>query len=152
MLLVSLSMMAVDYLVIAVAGSIWLLLLARIVGGITAATHATASAYMADLSKPGEKAANFGLIGAGFGIGFVLGPLIGGLLGELGTRAPFYAAAGLALLNTGIGALVLSLAGKVAMRTALKLGAVPSSPPPTAPRRHRTGTRLTHSMGYHDGL
>ena len=106
-LLVSLFMMAVDYLVMAVAGSIWLLLAARLVGGITAATHATASAYMADLSKPGEKAANFGLIGAGFGIGFVLGPLIGGLLGELGTRAPFYAAAGLALLNAGIGALVL---------------------------------------------
>ena len=106
-LLVSLCMMAVDYLVMAVAGSIWLLLAARLVGGITAATHATASAYMADLSKPGEKAANFGLIGAGFGIGFVLGPLIGGLLGELGTRAPFYAAAGLALLNAGIGALVL---------------------------------------------
>lgn len=106
-LLVSLSMMAVDYLVMAVAGSIWLLLAARLVGGITAATHSTAAAYMADLSKPGEKAANFGLIGAGFGIGFVLGPLIGGLLGELGTRAPFYAAAGLALLNAGIGALVL---------------------------------------------
>ena len=106
-LLVSLSMMAVDYLVMALAGSIWLLLAARLVGGITAATHSTAAAYMADLSKPGEKAANFGLIGAGFGIGFVLGPLIGGLLGELGTRAPFYAAAGLALLNAGIGALVL---------------------------------------------
>ncbi|MCA0871813.1 TCR/Tet family MFS transporter [Seohaeicola saemankumensis] len=98
-MLISLAVMAADYLVMALAGSIWLLLLGRIVGGITAATQATAGAYMADISEPTQKAANFGLIGAGFGAGFVLGPLIGGLLGEFGTRAPFYAAAGLAALN-----------------------------------------------------
>ncbi|MCB1339954.1 MAG: TCR/Tet family MFS transporter [Pseudooceanicola sp.] len=106
-LLISLFFMTLDYLVMAVAGSIWLLMVTRIVGGITAATHATASAYMADVSTPEEKAANFGLIGAGFGIGFVLGPLIGGLLGEYGTRAPFYAAAALSALNLLFGWLVL---------------------------------------------
>lgn len=106
-LLVSLVVMAADYLVMAVAGSIWLLLAGRIVGGITAATHATASAYIADVSIPHEKAANFGLIGAGFGIGFVLGPAVGGLLAEFGTRAPFYGAAVLALLNAVFGYLVL---------------------------------------------
>lgn len=106
-LLISLTVMALDYLVMALAGSIWLLLAGRIVGGITAASQSTASAYMADISAPGEKSANFGLIGAAFGLGFVLGPLIGGLLGELGTRAPFYAAAGLAALNTVFGLLVL---------------------------------------------
>ncbi|GHF54162.1 TCR/Tet family MFS transporter [Seohaeicola zhoushanensis] len=106
-LLVSLFFMALDYLVMALAGSIWLLLLGRLVGGITAATHATASAYMADISTPEQKAANFGLIGAGFGIGFVLGPLVGGMLGEMGTRAPFYAAAALAALNFFFGLLVL---------------------------------------------
>lgn len=106
-LLVSLFFMAADYLVMAVAGSIWLLLAARLVGGITAATHATASAYMADISGPAEKSANFGLIGAGFGVGFVLGPLVGGLLGEFGTRAPFYAAAALAALNFVFGAVIL---------------------------------------------
>ncbi|MBJ6372605.1 TCR/Tet family MFS transporter [Sedimentitalea arenosa] len=106
-LLISLAVMAVDYLVMALAGSIWLLLFGRIIGGITAATHATASAFMADISKPGEKAVNFGLIGAGFGVGFVLGPLVGGMLGELGTRAPFYAAAALAALNTVFGYFVL---------------------------------------------
>ena len=106
-LLVSLAVMALDYLVMALAGSIWLLLLGRMVGGITAATHATASAYMADISAPEEKARNFGLIGAGFGIGFVLGPLVGGLLGEMGTRAPFYAAALLATVNFLFGLLVL---------------------------------------------
>ena len=106
-LLVSLLFMTLDYLVMALAGSIWLLMLGRIVGGITAATHATASAYMADVSRPEDKAANFGLIGAGFGIGFVLGPLMGGMLGEYGTRAPFYAAAALSALNLLFGWLVL---------------------------------------------
>lgn len=106
-LLLSLVVMAADYLVMALAGSMWLLFVGRIVGGITAATHATASAYMADISKPHEKAANFGLIGAGFGIGFVLGPVIGGVLAEFGTRAPFYGAAVLALLNALLGYLVL---------------------------------------------
>ncbi len=106
-LLISLVVMALDYLVMAVAGTIWLLFLGRVVGGITAATHSTASAYMADISKPEDKAANFGLIGAAFGVGFVLGPLIGGLLGELGTRAPFYAAAGLAAVNAAFGYFVL---------------------------------------------
>ena len=87
-LLVSLFVMALDYLVMALAGSLWLLLAGRIIGGITAATHSTAGAYIADISKPHEKAANFGLLGAGLGAGFGLGPLIGGLLGQNGTRAP----------------------------------------------------------------
>jgi MFS transporter, DHA1 family, tetracycline resistance protein len=106
-LLLSLVVMGLDYLMMAVAGTIWLLVVGRVIGGVTAATHGTASAYMADISAPGEKATNFGLIGAGFGIGFVLGPLAGGLLGEFGTRAPFYAAAVLAALNAGFGWLVL---------------------------------------------
>lgn len=106
-LLISLAVMALDYLVMAVAGSIWLLLAARIVAGITAATQSTATAYMADLSAPGEKAANFGLVGAAFGLGFVVGPLLGGVLGELGTRAPFYAAAALATANLVFGFLIL---------------------------------------------
>ena len=102
-LLLALGAMAIDYLVMAQAWTIWLLLLGRMIGGITAATHATATAYMADISKPEDKAANFGLIGAAFGMGFVLGPLLGGLLGQWGTRAPFYAAALLAILNFGLG-------------------------------------------------
>lgn len=106
-LLVSLVVMAIDYLVMAVAGTIWLLLIGRIIGGITAATHSTANAYIADISNPEDKAANFGLIGAAFGIGFVLGPLMGGVLAEYGTRAPFYAAAALAGLNAVFGWFVL---------------------------------------------
>ncbi|MFV0513743.1 MAG: TCR/Tet family MFS transporter [Jhaorihella sp.] len=102
-LLVSLAVLTLDYLVMALAGSIWLLLLGRIVGGITSATHSTASAYMADISEPRERAANFGLIGAAFGVGFVLGPVIGGTLAEFGTRAPFFAAAALAAANFMLG-------------------------------------------------
>lgn len=106
-LLLSLLVMSIDYLVMAVAGSIWLLLGARIVGGITAATQGTAAAYIADISPPEKKAANFGLIGAAFGLGFVLGPVLGGLLAEFGTRAPFLAAAALSAANLVFGWLVL---------------------------------------------
>ena len=98
-ILISLIVMVGYYLIMAVAQSVWLLLIGRIVGGITAATHATASAYIADISTSDEKAARFGLVGAAFGMGFVLGPVLGGLLGEFGPRAPFYAAAALAALN-----------------------------------------------------
>ncbi|CUH64334.1 Tetracycline resistance protein, class C [Thalassovita gelatinovora] len=106
-LLVSLIVMAADYLLMALAGTIWLLLVGRIVGGITAATHSTAMAFMADISAPEDKARRFGMVGAAFGAGFVLGPVLGGLLAEYGTRAPFYLAAVLALGNAVFGALIL---------------------------------------------
>jgi len=60
-LLLSLVVMAFDYVLMAVAGTMWLLIIGRVIGGITAATQSTAAAYMADISKPEEKAANFGL-------------------------------------------------------------------------------------------
>lgn len=106
-LLVSLAVMSIDYLVMAVAGSIWLLFLTRIIGGVTAATQSTATAFIADISAPEDKAKNFGLVGAAFGVGFVLGPVIGGLLAEFGYRAPFYAAAILAAANLIFGFFVL---------------------------------------------
>ena len=106
-LLVALAVMALDYLLMAVAHTIWLLVIGRIIGGITAATQSTGAAYMADISKPDEKSANFGLIGAAFGVGFVVGPLIGGGLAIWGERAPFYAAALLAALNFAFGWFIL---------------------------------------------
>ncbi|MCF3593258.1 TCR/Tet family MFS transporter [Rhodobacteraceae bacterium LMO-12] len=106
-LLISLLAMAVDYAVMAVAHTMWLLLVVRMIGGITAATHSTANAYMADISAPHEKAARFGLVAAGFGVGFVLGPVLGGILAEYGTRAPFWAAGALALTNAIFGFFVL---------------------------------------------
>ena len=106
-LLYSMAAMAIDYVVMALAGSIWLLLAGRVFGGILAATQSTANAFMADISKPEDKAANFGLLGAAFGIGFVLGPLIGGVLAGFDTRAPFWAAAAIAGLNFALGYFVL---------------------------------------------
>lgn len=106
-LLVALFVMALDYLVMGFAHAMWLLFLGRFVGGITAATQSTASAYMADISTKEDKAKNFGLLGAAFGVGFILGPIVGGLLSEYGSRAPFFAAAAIAFLNMLFGYFVL---------------------------------------------
>ncbi len=107
-LLISLAALTVDYLIMGFASALWVLVIGRLIGGMTSATQSTATAYMADISGPNEKAQNFGLIGAAFGVGFILGPLLGGVLGEYGSRAPFFFAAGLAALNTVFGLLVLS--------------------------------------------
>ncbi|MEZ5777304.1 MAG: TCR/Tet family MFS transporter [Paracoccaceae bacterium] len=106
-LLTALAVMAVDYTVMAVAGTIWLLLVGRIVAGLTAATHATASAYIADISPPEERGKNFGLVGAAFGVGFIAGPLLGSILSTIDLRAPFWGAAILAAANLAFGAFVL---------------------------------------------
>lgn len=108
-LLVSLAVMAVDYVIMALAQTFWLLFVGRIIGGITAATPATTAAAMADISKPEERAARFGLFGAAFGVGFILGPPLGGLLADIfGTRAPFYAAAILVSANMVLGYFVMA--------------------------------------------
>ena len=106
-LLISLAFMVVDYVVMAVASTVWLLLITRIVAGITAATHSTASAYVADISTQDQRARRFGLIGAAFGMGFVAGPLIGGVLATVDPRAPFWGAACLAAANLAFGSLTL---------------------------------------------
>ena len=67
----------------------------------------TGAAYIADVSTAENRAKNFGMIGAAFGLGFIIGPMIGGLLGGFGPRIPFYAAAILALLNCLYGYFVL---------------------------------------------
>jgi DHA1 family tetracycline resistance protein-like MFS transporter len=106
-LLLSLATLAVDYLIMGFAASLVWLFIGRLLSGMSAATHATANAYIADITSEEERAARFGLVAAAWGIGFVIGPAAGGLLGELGTRVPFYAAAGLAMLNVLYGSLVL---------------------------------------------
>ena len=98
-MLTALFVMTLDYVLLAVAHTVTLILIGRIVGGILAATHATAAAYMADISTPEEKGRNFGLIGAAFGVGFVLGPVIGSLASTIDLRAPFWIAGGLAFAN-----------------------------------------------------
>lgn len=106
-MLLALLVMAVDFAVMALAHTVWLLLITRLVGGISAATHSTATAYMADISPPEKKARSFGLIGAAFGIGFVLGPVLGGAAAQIDLRAPFWIAGGLALANLIFGWFVL---------------------------------------------
>ena len=106
-LLISMGALALDYVIMALAGSIWWLLAGRVLGGITSATHSTANAYMADITRPDDRAARFGLLSAAFGVGFVLGPMLGGLLAGFDTRAPFWVAAGLAAANFTLGLIVL---------------------------------------------
>jgi DHA1 family tetracycline resistance protein-like MFS transporter len=106
-LIAALVMLAVDYVIMALAESFWLLLLGRTLAGLAGATYITATAYIADISTREEKAANFGLIGAAFGIGFVLGPAIGGVAAEFSLAAPFWIAAGLSAANAVFGFFVL---------------------------------------------
>ena len=106
-LLTTLAIMSLDYVVVALAGSVWVLLFSRLIGGIAASTRSVATAFIADISSPEEKAARFGLVGAAFGLGFVLGPLLGGVLSQIGIRAPFWAAAALAAANMTLGFFVL---------------------------------------------
>ena len=106
-LLLALLLMSLDYLLMGVANAMWILFVGRIIGGITASTPATAAAFISDISKPSEKAQNFGLIGAAFGVGFILGPLFGAVFAEFGTRAPFFAAAAISFANMLLGYFVL---------------------------------------------
>lgn len=98
-LLISLATLSIDYVIMGLAPNLVFLFIGRLIAGIAGATHSTASAFIADISSPQNRTRNFGLLGAAFGIGFVAGPIIGGLIGEYGTRAPFYAAAFLVMLN-----------------------------------------------------
>lgn len=106
-LLISLLAFAIDYLVLALAPNVPWLFVGRIIAGITGASISTAMAYISDVSTPQNKAKNFGLVGAAFGIGFIIGPVIGGLLGQYGSRVPFYAAAVLCFVNFIYGYFVL---------------------------------------------
>lgn len=106
-LLLSLFGFGIDYILIGFAPTISWLFIARFISGITGASITTASAYIADISSPEKRSQNFGLIGAAFGLGFIIGPVIGGLLGQYGTRIPFFAAAGLTLVNVLYGYFIL---------------------------------------------
>lgn len=106
-LIAALFVLAIDYIIMALAGSIWLLLLGRVIAGLMAATYSTASAFMADISKPHERERMLGIVGGAMGVGFALGPVIGGLLAGIDTRAPFWVAGAMALANGIFGLLVM---------------------------------------------
>lgn len=107
-LLASLLAFAVDYMLMGLAPTLTLLFVGRVIAGVTGASYSTAYAYIADISPPEKRAQNFGLTGMAFGLGFIVGPAIGGLVGEhFGTRAPFFVAGGLALINAAYGWFIL---------------------------------------------
>jgi len=113
-ILISCFGLGLDYILMAMAPTLWWLFVGRVISGITAASFPTAGAYIADVTPPEKRAASFGMIGAAWGLGFVMGPAMGGLLGVVNPRLPFWVAAGLTLLNALYGLFVLpeSLAPK----------------------------------------
>ena len=116
-LLASMAAYSFDFLVMAIAPTISIILAARLLAGAFAATFSTANAYIADISPPEKRAANFGLMGAAFGLGFIIGPGLGGILGEhFGPRAPFFFVAALGAINFIYGMIVLPETLKVENR------------------------------------
>jgi MFS transporter, DHA1 family, tetracycline resistance protein len=120
-ILISCFGLAIDFFLVALAPSLAWLLVARLLGGITMANMSVASAYIADITPPAERAAKFGMLGAAFGIGFVLGPLIGGVFGAIDPRLPFWIAGGIALLNAAYGLFVLPESLPPEKRSAFKV-------------------------------
>ncbi len=99
--------MGLDYVVMALAPSLWFLFAGRLLSGISSASFATAGAYISDITPPDKRAAQFGMLGAAFGFGFVIGPALGGVLGAVDLRLPFWVAAGLSFANALYGFFVL---------------------------------------------
>ncbi len=106
-LLVSLLGQAIGYVTFGVGGALWVLFLARFIGGVTGGNLSTASAYIADVSSPQNRARNFTLIGIAWGVGLILGPALGAVLGEISLSAPAFAAAGLTMVNVLLGLFIL---------------------------------------------
>lgn len=99
--------LGLDYILMALAPGLGLLLLGRVISGITAASISTSGAYIADTVPPERRAGAFGLLSVGFGVGFICGPALGGILGGISPRLPFWVAAGLSLANFAYGLVVL---------------------------------------------
>ena len=106
-ILTSIFGLGVDFLFMAFAPSLWWLFVGRIFNGMTAASFSTASAYVADVTTPENRAKGFGLMGAAFGVGFTFGPALGGWLWTFDHRLPFLVCAALALCNWLYGFFVL---------------------------------------------
>src|SRR5512140_2406637 len=98
-LLVSVFGSAIGYFIFGMAGALWVLFLSRLIDGITGGNMSTAMAYIADVSRPEERAQNFVLVGMAFGLGFVIGPALGGPLGQLSLNAPAFAAGIVSLVS-----------------------------------------------------
>jgi len=127
-LLAALTFLALDYVLMALADTLWLLLLGRTLAGLAGATYITATAYVSDITPKEQRAARFGMIGAAFGLGFIAGPSLGGVAAAWHVTAPFWVAAVLAGANVIFGLLIL-----------------PESLPPE--RRRRFGARDLNPFG-----
>jgi MFS transporter, DHA1 family, tetracycline resistance protein len=108
-----------DYILMALAPALWVLMVGRVLNGITSASISTAGAYIADTMPPDRRSAGLGMIGAAFGVGFVIGPAMGGLLGGIEPRLPFWVASGLSLANALYGLIVLPESLPEVRRTAI---------------------------------
>jgi MFS transporter, DHA1 family, tetracycline resistance protein len=117
-ILASLFGFFLDYLILVYAPTLSWLFVGRLLAGITGASFTTATAYIADISTDENRAKNFGMVGAAFGLGFIVGPSIGGILGSYGSRVPFMFAAGLTLINALYGYFVLPESLKMENRRA----------------------------------
>ncbi len=106
-LLIGMTGLAVSFFTTALATALWMLIAVRVLSGAMQANAAVANAYAADVSSPEDRAKNFGLLGAMFGLGFMLGPVLGGLLGAIDIHLPFFVAGSLAIVNGLYGYFVL---------------------------------------------
>lgn len=106
-LLLGLLGMGVNFFVTALATEFWVLLAVRVMGGAVCANIAVANAYVADITEPKDRAKNYGMLGAMFGLGFILGPVLGGILGDRNVHWPFFLSGSLCLLNVVYGYFVL---------------------------------------------
>ena len=106
-LLISLVGQGAGYALFGIGGGLWVLFLARFIGGVTGGNMSTAAAYIADISKPEERTKNFTLIGIAWSMGLILGPALGAVLGQLSLSAPAFTAAGLSFLNVILGYFIL---------------------------------------------
>jgi DHA1 family tetracycline resistance protein-like MFS transporter len=106
-ILISCAVTAVDFVIMAVAPNLWWLFAGRVLSGVATANITAAYAYVADVTSHEKRAQSYGLLSAAFGLGFIIGPAIGGLAGTINPRLPFWIAAGLSLINTLYGLIVL---------------------------------------------
>ena len=106
-LLVSLFGQALGYIIFGLGGSLWMLILGRLIGGITSGNLSTSSAYIADISKPEERSKNFAIISTAWSLGLIMGPALGGLFGQFSLETPAFVAGAVTLINLVLGCFLL---------------------------------------------